>query len=163
MDYKSISMLLEKYWEGETSLEEEAELREFFSTPHPDLPEALQEAAPLFGYFHEEATRELVMPPVPELTNTAKVIALPVFRHWMKYAAVLLIGIGLGYAFRQHHQQEQLIAANMQRVNMDDPQRAFAETKKALQLLARNLNKGAGQMQKLAYFNEATEMIEGKN
>jgi hypothetical protein len=44
----------------------------------------------------------------------------------------------------------------------DDPRYALEETKKALRLLAKNLNKGTTQMQKLSYFNDATEVIEGK-
>ncbi|HEY9259917.1 hypothetical protein [Chitinophaga sp.] len=156
MDYNRISALLEKYWEGETSLEEEAGLREFFSTPHPDLPEALQEAAPMFQYFHVEAAREWEAP-------TAKVVTLSPLRHWMKYAAVLLVAVGIGYAFRQqgHRQQEAIIAMRQQEMN--DSQRALAETKKALQLLAKNLHKGTTQMQKLSYFNEATAVVEGKD
>ncbi|MGO4291493.1 hypothetical protein [Chitinophaga sp. RAB17] len=156
MDYNRISALLEKYWEGETSLEEEAGLREFFSTPHPDLPEALQEAAPMFQYFHVEATKVWEAPP-------AKVVKLSPFRHWMKYAAVLLVAVGIGYALQQqgHRQQEAIIALKQQEMN--DPQRALAETKKALQLLAKNLNKGTSKMQKLSYFNEATAIVEGKD
>jgi hypothetical protein len=156
MDYNRISVLLEKYWEGETTLEEEAVLREFFSTPQPDLPEALQEAAPMFQYFHREATKVWEVPPV-------KVVKLSPFRHWMKYAAVLLVAVGIGYALKQqgHRQQEVIIAMKQQEMN--DPQRALDETKKALRLLAKNLHKGTSQMQKLSYFNDATSLVEGKD
>lgn len=158
MDYNRITAIVEKYWEGETTLEEEALLREFFSTPHPDLPEALLEAAPMFQYFQQEAVRVWEAPP-------AKVVPLSSspFRHWMKYAAVLLVAVGIGYAVKQqgHRQEEVTIAMKQQELN--DPQRALDETKKALQLLAKNLNKGTSKMQKLAYFNDATALVEGKD
>ncbi|PSL43346.1 hypothetical protein CLV51_10835 [Chitinophaga niastensis] len=156
MDYNKISALLEKYWEGESSLEEEALLRNFFSTPHHDLPDELQEAAPLFQYFHEEAEKVWEAP-------SAKVVKLSPLQHWMKYAAVLLMAIGIGYALKQHQHREKAVIVAMKAQDMEDPQKAYAETKRALQLLAKNLNKGTSKMQKLSYFNEATAVIEGKD
>ncbi|SEW50815.1 hypothetical protein [Chitinophaga arvensicola] len=155
MDYKMISALLEKYWEGESTLEEEATLREFFSTPHNDLPEDLLEAAPLFGYFHVEAEKVWEAPP-------AKVVKLSPLRHWMKYAAVILVAVGIGYALKQHEQRQQQVLVAMQQEDMNDPQKALEQTKRALQLLAKNLHKGTAGMQKLSYFNEATAVVEGK-
>ena len=46
MDYKYIEQLLERYWEGETTLQEESILRTFFS--QPDIPENLRKFQPLF-------------------------------------------------------------------------------------------------------------------
>ncbi|WP_143310820.1 hypothetical protein [Chitinophaga vietnamensis] len=157
MDYNKISELLEKYWEGESSLEEEATLRSFFSITHRDLPEHLREAAPLFQFFHEEAAGETVELPEWEFTQEqpeTPVVKMNPFRNWMKYAAILLMAIGIGHAVRQHQQQQQVA---MQQ------DKAFEETKNALRLLAKNLNKGTSQMQKLSYFNDATEKIEGNN
>ena len=51
MDSKRINELLSKYWNCETSLEEEAELREHFKTGN--IPDELKETAPLFQYFEE--------------------------------------------------------------------------------------------------------------
>ena len=56
MDYKYIEQLLERYWQCETSLQEESILRAFFS--QPDIPEHLQKYIPLFSY---EAERESVL------------------------------------------------------------------------------------------------------
>ncbi len=47
MDYKYIEQLLERYWEGETTLQEESILRTFFS--QEAIPEALQQYQPLFA------------------------------------------------------------------------------------------------------------------
>lgn len=46
MDYKYIEQLLERYWEGETTLQEESILRTFFS--QPDIPANLRKFQPLF-------------------------------------------------------------------------------------------------------------------
>ena len=46
MDYKYIEQLMERYWEGETTLQEESILRTFFS--QSDIPENLRKFQPLF-------------------------------------------------------------------------------------------------------------------
>jgi len=51
MDSNRINELLKKYWSCETSLEEEAELREIFKAGN--VPDELKETAPLFQYFEE--------------------------------------------------------------------------------------------------------------
>ena len=48
MNYQYIEQLLERYWECQTTLEEEQILRSFFS--QTDLPEHLQPYASLFAY-----------------------------------------------------------------------------------------------------------------
>ena len=48
MDYKYISQLLDRYWQGETTLEEEQILRSFFS--QLCIPEELQKYRSLFIY-----------------------------------------------------------------------------------------------------------------
>lgn len=52
MDYKYINQLLERYWAGETSLEEEQILRSFFS--QPNVPEELKQYRCLFIYEQTE-------------------------------------------------------------------------------------------------------------
>ena len=49
MDYKYIEQLLERYWEGETTLQEESILRTFFSQPDSqEIPENLRKFRPVF-------------------------------------------------------------------------------------------------------------------
>ena len=52
MDYKYINQLLDRYWRGETSLEEEQILRSFFS--QLCVPEELAKYRPLFAYEQSE-------------------------------------------------------------------------------------------------------------
>jgi hypothetical protein len=158
MEYNKIRELLERYWEGESSLEDEVLLRSFFAVEHSNLPADLLEAQPMFRYFTEEANRALPVLPELELPPVIKMRALD---HWMKYAAIFLIAVGLGYAARQFQVKQQRIDIVLaQKDTYDDPEKAFAATQKALQLLAKNLNKGTTKVQKLSYFNEATERIK---
>lgn len=52
MDYKYINQLLDRYWEGKTTLEEEQILRSFFS--QLCVPEELAKYRPLFLYEQTE-------------------------------------------------------------------------------------------------------------
>ena len=56
MDYKYINQLLDRYWKGETSLEEEEILRAFFS--QDELPAELKPYQALFSYEMGEANQE---------------------------------------------------------------------------------------------------------
>ena len=50
MDYKNIHQLLDKYWEGETSLDEEKTLKAYFN--QEEVATDLQQFAPLFQYLN---------------------------------------------------------------------------------------------------------------
>lgn len=52
MDYKYINQLLERYWRGETSLEEEEILRAFFS--QQDVPQEFAAYKSYFSYLQQE-------------------------------------------------------------------------------------------------------------
>ena len=54
MDYKYIEQLLERYWQGETTLQEEAILRAFFS--QDDVPASLMKYKSLFDCGLQEET-----------------------------------------------------------------------------------------------------------
>lgn len=163
MEYSNISALLEKYWACETSEEDELQLREFYAAHEGTLPPDLQEAAPLFRYFHAEGEGDTM----PELFTDVKApwetatIVRPFWHGWMKYAAVLLVGIGIGYAVHQFLEKRNITEGNYaMRDTYNDPKLAYQETQKALEILSRNLNKGKTQMEKLSYLNDATEMLQ---
>ncbi len=161
MDYNKIRALLELYWEGETSLEEEETLRHFFVTHTQALPEDLREAAPLFRYFQAEKEQEL---PAWETPKVVPMNKRKPWQHWMKYAAMLLMLAGTGYSVQQFYVRlHELSATSWQQDTYQDPVKAYEEAQKALQLLSKNLNKGTAQMEKLAYFNEATDKIKTTN
>src|SRR5688572_9173682 len=57
MDFKNVEELLKKYWNCETTLEEERQLREYFGGHN--IPDQLKDAAPLFRYFEETKKKSL--------------------------------------------------------------------------------------------------------
>ncbi len=168
MDYKSISALLEKYWEGESTLAEEAALKAFFSEPHPDMPEDLLEAAPLFQYLEEESAVRVPAEPEWDMSfmeetpvKTTPVVKIHPVKNWMKYAAIVLMAAGVGYGLKQHQASRRIAMEQLK--EEEEARQAFIETKRALALLSRNLNKGTEKMQALSYFNTATEKLSVKD
>jgi putative pyruvate synthase len=117
MDYKYINQLLERYWNCETSLEEEGILRAFFS--QKDVPAELRQYQPLFAYQQLEAkekhlgadfdNRLLAMIEEDEpIKVKARTITLtqrlkPLF----KAAAVVAIFLTLGNAAQESFQTQQ--------------------------------------------------------
>ena len=116
MDYKYINQLLDRYWKGETSLEEEEILRAFFS--QDELPAELRPYQALFSYEMGEAKQEtlgddfdqkmmaMIEDEYTKEPNKAKVVSLterlkPLF----KAAAVVAIILTLGNAAQVPFQQ----------------------------------------------------------
>ena len=100
MDYKYIEQLIERYWACETTLQEEAILRAFFS--QPDVPEVLRKYQALFSceLQKEEPLGDDFDARMLEqigLTSKAKTVTLksrlmPLFRAAAIVAIVLTLG-----------------------------------------------------------------------
>ena len=103
MDYKYINQLLERYWQCETTLQEEAILRAFFS--QDDVPAELQQYKALFTIQqdNEQAlgddfdARILAMVGQQEPKQKARVVSfthrlMPLFRAAAVVAIILTIG-----------------------------------------------------------------------
>ena len=105
MDYKYIEQLLERYWEGETTLQEETILRTFFSQPDmPEIPEDIrkyrtlfvcetQKEEPLGEDFDARILEQIGEAPVAK-TVSLKDRLMPLF----KAAAIVAIILTLGNA-----------------------------------------------------------------
>ena len=102
MDYKYIEQLMERYWEGETTLQEESILRTFFS--QPDIPENFRKFQPLFicelekeeplgEDFDTRILEQIGEAPVAKVV-TLKNRLMPLF----KAAAIVAIVLTLGNA-----------------------------------------------------------------
>lgn len=108
MDYKYIEQLMERYWNGDTSLQEEEILRAFFAAD--DVPENLLPYKALFGFAEQDKAENVLDDKFDEkilsLINEeepvkARVITMrqrlaPLF----KAAAVVAIFITLGNAIQ---------------------------------------------------------------
>ncbi len=161
MDSKRIEELLAKYWECETSLEEEKELRAFFQSTQ--IPEKFKESASLFQYF--EAQRKISLNDVAfdaaviKQTHLKKSKSVSLFYNSMRIAAgiaVLMVAVWfVRTEIRETTSPEQVDT-------YDDPKLAFEETKKALLMISKSFGSAEQQAKKINLFNEAQKEISGK-
>lgn len=108
MDYKYINQLLERYWECQTTLEEEAILRAFFS--QEDIPASLLPYRDLFVYeqtevkddvLGEDFDAKMLLLIGEEKPVKARIMSMTQrLRPLMKAAAVVAIILTLGNAMQ---------------------------------------------------------------
>lgn len=108
LDYKYIEQLLERYWECQTTLEEEAILREFFA--QDNVPVELLKYRQLFLYAHEEPKETLGSEfdeKMMEIINSEKTVKARTIslterlKPLMRAAAVVAVLITIGTAIEK--------------------------------------------------------------
>lgn len=143
MDYKK---LIDKYWNGETSIAEEQSLKAYFNSDK--VSEELLEYAPLFQYI-EQAKKETLSTSIPNLIHkdTAIVKKLEVKSKWIffrRIAAAVLLFISISFVYTHFNQptKEERLANYWAEKEIKDPKLAFKKTKAALLLVSKKLNGG---------------------
>ncbi len=136
MDWGNIEKLLEKYENAETTLAEEKFLKEFFQ--NDEVPEHFQDYKVLFSSY--SAFKEDEFKPMLNISKKK-------FNwYYLSIAAsiLLLFSISLGY-----NEYDKRIQA----------QKAYTETKQALDLLSYNMNKGNMAFVQLKEYQYTTEKV----
>tara|TARA_Y100001001_G_scaffold140055_1_gene143251 strand:+ start:437 stop:856 length:420 start_codon:yes stop_codon:yes gene_type:complete len=139
MELDNIEKLLEKYFEANTTVAEEEQLREYFA--QESVPAHLEPYKPMFNYF-SNAKEERFTKQVPLKTRSN-------LYKWISVAAVavLTFGIYLGNEYQERKKAEY----------------AYQETKKAFELLAENFGRGTEKVAYLKEFEEAKQKIYNNN
>ena len=135
MESKAAENLLEKYLEGETSVQEENKLRAYFTSR--DVAAHLEEYIPLFSYF--EVARNEKFPRKNKFYEGRKKVY-----SWIGVAASLLILIGI---FTQHERNISEFGS------YEDPELAMQKTKEALNMVSQLMNTGQEELKYLHEFN----------
>ena len=163
MDYNKIKILLEKYWNCETTLEEESILQDYLSGK--DIPEDLKAFTPLFQYYKEQRAMKVsedfegrVLNEIGSKENKGKQRYLHIY--YKVAAAVILILFFVTIHQRYIAVRDQ--ATVLVQDTFDDPEKALEETKKALLLVSEKWNKGKENITKLAEFNKAEKIIRNE-
>ena len=126
MELAKIENLIEVYFEGNTTLDEERILQKYFSQPF--VPAHLQEYKVMFNYFVDNKA-EVSKQPIQ--VNTKKKAWN---RSWLSIAAAIVLLFTIykimptGDGFTD--------------VERAEAQRAYVETQKAFQLISNSLNRG---------------------
>jgi hypothetical protein len=161
MDSKKIEDLLNKYWNCETSLEEEEQLRTYFRWN--EVPQQFQEAASLFQYFEASKKKSLDDKSFDEafmgkVTKPEKSSVIRLVYNSMRIAA----GIGVLVMAVWFVRKELRTAPGDEAVvdTYEDPKMAFEETKKALMMISKSFGQAERQTQKIKIFNDAQQEIQ---
>ncbi len=146
MDYNKIEILIEKYFQGETSLAEEKELRSYFSSQN--VAPHLEQYKAMFGYF-SQAKFDQYTKDFPRQKITKKTM-------WISIAASTVVLLGM-FAFYVNNVQNQEVKNDLG--SYDDPQEAFEQTQKALALLSQNVNIGIESVQYVQEYENAKNRV----
>ncbi|MEN8248534.1 MAG: hypothetical protein ABFS32_06350 [Bacteroidota bacterium] len=165
MDLNRINILLERYWNCVTTVEEEEELRNFFNKQ--EVPEELREAATLFRYYEKQRHTSLDQKFDEEILEkitqhkSPKIRKLNLsFQNYMRVAAAVLVVLAASFVFRMEMWKGEEKPKMLLVDTYQTPEEAFEETKKAFQLIAAKMNEGRKQAQKMTIINEAEEKIK---
>jgi hypothetical protein len=149
-----LNRLLEKYYKGESTEKDEAELRSFFS--ENNIPEGYEAEKVIFSYYRN--TMEVPEPSpdfesgilagIDEYESKSSSLNLRKFiLPLISTAAALLIMAGLYFFF---------IDRSEPRNTYSDPEIAYAETMKILMKVSSELNQGAMALEPVAKINDLT-------
>ncbi|MBX2817772.1 MAG: hypothetical protein KTR24_17335 [Saprospiraceae bacterium] len=126
-DKQDIEDIISRYWDGDTSLEEEAQMRAALQEESSLDPAALA----LTTFFQKEKQVQSTRP--LEIPAQAKVRSL-----WSRYralAAVLVVALGAFFFLQQGN-------VTSTSDTFQDPDQAFAEVVEALQFISGKMNSG---------------------
>lgn len=143
MELKQIEILLEKYFEGETTLQEEKELKAYFSSnnvaPHLDV------YVPMFTNFQKQKEIQFTkaLPLQPRKQNNVK---------WIGVAASVVVLFGTLLYFNNQNTSKDL-------GTFSSPEEAFLETQKALHMVSLEVNKGVKSMEVLNEYEKTKKTI----
>ena len=132
-----IEELRQKYWEGNTSLEEEAELKAYFTQNKTVGVEA--------RYFDSLAKSRN---PSQQFAHPGKNSR----RRWMAVAASITIGVIAVAVFMQPTEPKDPFL-------VEDPQEAYEITRSAMMMMSTGLNQGAVVTTELKKINKAEEIL----
>lgn len=167
MDSNAIKALLEKYWEGESSLEEEASLRAYFN--QDSIAEELKAFQPMFRFFTQEQDAYLNGDFDERLSSKLQAAdnrkprrhSLTISIRRIAAVAAILVGA----LFFANYFFKDIGSTNggefvMNDIEKSEAKAAYAEAKAALLLISGKLNKGTDKAQEsVVKVRKATKII----
>lgn len=162
---KHIRRLLEKFYDGSSSRQEELELEEFFQ--REEVPEGFASEKELFSTF-ASIDQDIE---VPDSLNEKIITAIDSAHHGEQrvrrisiyslsgLAAGLMIILSVYLGFLREDKNSSII----EQYAVEDPELAYLEARKALTLVAEKWNKGTNELYNLDQVNKGIETISTIN
>jgi hypothetical protein len=150
MELANIEQLIEKYFDGETTLAEENELRTYFSSstvaPH------LEQYQTLFQFFVREKEAQFSPSLSQKTKNKKQMIGLGLAASLVFFAGLLTF-----LPFNSNPKKESFSTADLGQ--FESPEEAFEETQKALALLSSNVNVGMKSVNYISEYQNSKNLI----
>lgn len=146
MALDNIEKLIEKYFDAETTLAEEKELKAYFSSDTVAPP--LEQYKPIFGYA-VQAKHEQFTGTIPLKAKKSHTVL------WLSVAASVVVLLGVGFFTFNHYNQP----VSEDFGTYDDPEVAFRETQKALEMISQSVNEGIESMDYLSEYEQSKNII----
>ncbi|MFT5263071.1 MAG: hypothetical protein ACI8YQ_001811 [Polaribacter sp.] len=164
MDWKMKKQLLDKYWKGETSLEEEQWLKANISSIEGELTKeerAYFEQLSAFTALSSEEAFDMTLFEEPS-AEEAKVVSISFYQKISKIAvvALLLLVVGGGTYFMNLSDNSPIARVVEEE---EDPQKAFEVAKASLLLISQKMNKGVTHVNALEKFDLAHGKINSNS
>jgi hypothetical protein len=163
MDLKGIKLLLEKYYSGESTLEEENTLREYFNTK--DVDNELLADKDIFLYQSQENTENIDVPDISDQIwgnikdiENGKARTLNPKRYlFLRIAASIVVLLGSYFLLKNDiFNGEQEIQFTD---TYEDPEVAYQQAKETLMYVSAMLNNGTDHLEPIHKVNEGTEQL----
>lgn len=164
-DIKRIEILLDKYWQGESTREEEALLKDYFTSDH--VADHLTYIQPLFVVWQQNKKRELGNNFDKDLRKKIGLkrkgpffkASKPLSAYLIKIAATLILLLAATYLFYPKFTSRHRDDQSLQLGTFDDPKEAYEQVRKSLQLVSAKLNKGSGYVKELSRFDKGATLF----
>ena len=170
MNQQNIKILLEKYFEGETNLQEEAQLARYFQ--QENIAEDLVQYKPLFQFYDqqknitlsEEFGQKIQQEITPITIAEKRPRIVHMYRVMARVAAVVALSFLTYQAYEYYALPEQ---KNPNYIVLDeaaDAEEAYEQIKAALMLVSSKMNEGTEKTASgLIKINQATNIIRQKD
>jgi hypothetical protein len=153
MNFTMINELLEKYWEGESSLEQERRLKEYFASEN--VAEEHKKFAPLFGFYAKEKASQIDLSlektfregETAEKVDRGRIFTMP--RYLFSIAASIALVVCSVFIFKHFNQLNEHSYVSVEgQVEDLESEEALQLAEEALLFLSGKLNKGSKTVKK---------------
>lgn len=155
--------LEEKYWQGETTLEEEARLKQAAAAGEEGISEALRRAFAAIDDAGAAALDRDFDAAFWQKAEAGSNRSMGPLSVWMRYAAaaVVLIAVTISAFYLYDNKQEAPIAIHTTDDTFEDPEEAFRQALEALQFASEKLNHGKEPAREIRRFHQTKLTIAG--
>lgn len=149
MDWNKIEALLERYFEGTTTLEEELALKTFFQGS--SVPPHLECYRSMFSYFTKAKQEQMTRHIQTKSRRTT-------FVGWLVAASIVVL-LGISFITWQFQAAAPKALVKTELGTYTNPEEAYVATQKALFILSEQLNTGITSMRYLNEYEKSKKII----